>query len=692
MQSMARTRGIKLLLIALLGLSVIALMPAITPTTQAASQGPRMARLDPDLSEVFRTMQPGDRMIHLNGGRIVQKGDAIRVVVNLRAPAMETFAVRGYPGLGLVKRSVAAAQRRVLSEVARHELDVDVRLDIQYAMAGWATEAGIRKLLSHPDVESIVPDYLNQQLTVQGRAMTRSDYAANTLGYDGTGITVAMIDSATDYLHAELGGATPKSASNPSGSNTICKYMRDFSGNTEVSSASSVVPDDDVYPADFDDGYHSTGTSAIVHRYAPGAKLVLLKVFPNAYDSVIANAINWCVTNKNIVSGSPIALINMSLGGGKYTGSCSTGTMQSAIDNAKSAGVVSFVAAGNDGYTNAMGAPACDPDVIAMGSVWDANNCNYSAFPPAYCSDSTRNANERACYSDASPELDLYAPSEEVITAQVFGGTFALGGTSSATPAAAGLAAQLLHAKPALKGDMAGIKSLFQTTGVAITGNPNSSYQNKRIDVTAAIQYGSGTTPVVNSFSASPSSITSGGSSTLSWSCSNTTSVAISGVSGTFGASGSTTVYPTSTTTYTLTATGSGGTATASTTVTVTTSGGSTEVEPNGARSSANTLSNGVNLTGYVGTSTDSDYFKISIGPRKTVTITLQVPYDKDYDLKLYDSSGYTLKSSTKDTGISELITYQNTSSSYTRTYYIRVYGYSGAYSTTSSYTLKASW
>lgn len=76
--------------------------------------------------------------------------------------------------------------------------------------------------------------------------------------------------------------------------------------------------------------------------------------------------------------------------------------------------------------------------------------------------------------------------------------------------------------------------------------------------------------PEIHSFIANPSTIQAGDASTLSWSCSDTTSVTISGVSGSFGASGSRSVSPTRTTSYTLTATGPGGTAQASLTVTVT--------------------------------------------------------------------------------------------------------------------------
>jgi hypothetical protein len=74
--------------------------------------------------------------------------------------------------------------------------------------------------------------------------------------------------------------------------------------------------------------------------------------------------------------------------------------------------------------------------------------------------------------------------------------------------------------------------------------------------------------PVIASFIANPSSIAAGQSSTLSWSVSGATSVAISGISG--AVSSPQTVTPAATTSYTMTATGTGGTATATVSVTVT--------------------------------------------------------------------------------------------------------------------------
>ncbi|GAM99122.1 odd Oz/ten-m homolog 4 [alpha proteobacterium U9-1i] len=78
--------------------------------------------------------------------------------------------------------------------------------------------------------------------------------------------------------------------------------------------------------------------------------------------------------------------------------------------------------------------------------------------------------------------------------------------------------------------------------------------------------------PSITSFSASPTTILQGASSTLTWATTNATSASIdNGVGGVSPASGgSISVSPASTTTYTLTATGPAGQSTAQATITVT--------------------------------------------------------------------------------------------------------------------------
>jgi hypothetical protein len=78
------------------------------------------------------------------------------------------------------------------------------------------------------------------------------------------------------------------------------------------------------------------------------------------------------------------------------------------------------------------------------------------------------------------------------------------------------------------------------------------------------------TTPTISSFTASPSTIEEGESTTLSWSISNADTASIDQGIGSIAASSTLSVSPTTTTTYTLTAGNKDGTVTSTATVTVT--------------------------------------------------------------------------------------------------------------------------
>jgi hypothetical protein len=104
---------------------------------------------------------------------------------------------------------------------------------------------------------------------------------------------------------------------------------------------------------------------------------------------------------------------------------------------------------------------------------------------------------------------------------------------------------------------------LFACVGLASCGSGISSSSSSQ----------KGTLPTIASFVASPSSINSGTTSTLSWAAAGATSIAIT--PGTFtstSTSGSTSMSPTATTTYTLAASNSFGSATSTATITVTAS------------------------------------------------------------------------------------------------------------------------
>lgn len=108
--------------------------------------------------------------------------------------------------------------------------------------------------------------------------------------------------------------------------------------------------------------------------------------------------------------------------------------------------------------------------------------------------------------------------------------------------------------------------------------------------------------------------------------------------------------------------------------------------EPNNSRTAAYQIISGTTYKALISSSSDVDYFKVVTTRACTISISLTtLPYD--YDLYLYNSSGTKVASSINSGTSSESISY---SVSAAGTYYIKVIGYNGAYSTTSQYTLNA--
>jgi len=109
--------------------------------------------------------------------------------------------------------------------------------------------------------------------------------------------------------------------------------------------------------------------------------------------------------------------------------------------------------------------------------------------------------------------------------------------------------------------------------------------------------------------------------------------------------------------------------------------------ESNNSLSAAKTISVNTNVSAVLGTSTDVDWFKFSnTSTSKNIRVTLS-NLPADYDLRLYNSAGTLLSTSANGGNAIEQIKYNNAP---VGTYYIRVYGYNGAFNASTCYTLRA--
>jgi hypothetical protein len=641
-----------------------------------------------------------------------------RVVVHLKEVPGVLFHSHYKSEIDFFQKMIARKQREFLHAVPPRLFVPRVYLSLQYAIAGDTSLYGLQRISQMEMVSHIQLDVLNKKDTLQGRALTQALDVVNTMGYNGSGVTVAVLDDGIDYKHPVFGNFT---------SMPNAKFL----GGYDFSAG-----DSNPYPSTVDDGYHSTSVADIILKYAPSAKIVNGKVFPNAYDSNIANAINWCVTNRNAFS-SPIRIINMSLGGGAYsTPQASTDVMGTACANAVTAGIIVVSASGNEAYPSKISTPAAYNSSLSVGAVFDAANAPYQATP----ADSNRLRGERTPYSNSCTFLDLYGPSEQVMAAEVFtSNLWEFGGTSAATPAVSGCLALLLQADPSFVGNPAAVVARLQSSGVPALNDPSVN-SAKIVQVKNAIQ--NSTSSALPA--ATTQTLTSGQSisgtvykqenlhfkvTLPSGSTNFTVTMTGSGDCDLYVKHNTAPIFPEergahSTTTYkapysggsnenvsisaptsgdwyiaidgyaassnfdlsvSWTAPGGGGTTPPPVTPPPTGPTQAQEVEPNNSKTASNLISvSNIQIMGTMGEQTDQDWFKIVLGGTGNFSITLEVPPTRNYNLYLYRSS--TLVGSSKlGTGVTEFITYTATTSG---TYYIKITRGSGSPSTTEQYRL----
>lgn len=118
--------------------------------------------------------------------------------------------------------------------------------------------------------------------------------------------------------------------------------------------------------------------------------------------------------------------------------------------------------------------------------------------------------------------------------------------------------------------------------------------------------------------------------------------------------------------------------------------GGCTETfEPNNSRSGSLPLTAvNTNLSSQISTSTDQDWYRFAnTSATRNIRVDLTT-LPADYDVQLYQNN--TLRGTSQNDGTtSEVITWNTTTVA--SNWYVRVYGYNGAFSTTQCYTLRIS-
>jgi hypothetical protein len=495
----------------------------------ASAQSPSLLRKAPEAQSLIGTAS--------------NKG-TVRVIVQYlpaQGPARAT--------LGTVREDIdgiMAENRAAQDAIAALHLGPVSQIAVSKAFKGFSitpgfaatvTAAELELLASDPRVVAIEndtpePPQLLQSLPLIG--MT----GAYSYGADATRQAVAVLDTGSEYTHKFLNGklsaegcfsTTQGTYGTANGSISVCP-----GGAATSTAAGSGLP----CPVSVSGCEHGTHVAGIAvgknteqgsgqptNGAGMNGRLIAVQVFSQFNDTTDCGTgtgaspcvlsftsdqiagLNYVYSIRNSLANQvKIAAVNMSLGGGHFSGNCDAtqSTRKAAIDQLRAAGIATFIAAGNGSSRSQIGAPACISSAIAVAA-------------------SKKDGDAVASYSDLSTQVAIFAPGGDFTTlngassptgpilssvpagfnapsfgfncnytgsAPSAGGTYChLAGTSMATPTAAGAFAAIRAACPTATIDT--ILNAFIVTGVSITDtrSGNLSIAKPRIQVDrAAVQ------------------------------------------------------------------------------------------------------------------------------------------------------------------------------------------------------------
>ena len=426
----------------------------------------------------------------------------VRVIVALDVPPAEGLGV--HPLLAILqRRAIHQAQAAVVDGLPSAGSDLIRKFDTLPLAVLRVDSAGLQSLAANPLVIAIQADVAVPPLLFDSVPHIGADLVWEA-GFTGAGQVVAILDTGVDSSHEFLSGKVIAGA---------C-----FSTTDDELSSVSLCPDGSEEQIGIGAGLncslsitgcnHGThvagiaaGSGAAMSGVAKDAQIIAIQVF-SRFDSetfcgvgrspCIATwssdqiaALNWLAGQAD---GYSIASANMSLGGGAYTANCDWDLRKGPIDQLRSLGIATVIAAGNSGNIDAIMAPACISSAVSVGS--------------------TTISDTVSSFSNIASFILLVAPGSSIYSS-VPGGFSTFSGTSMAAPHVAGAWALLKSQSPAASVDE--VLVALRTTGVSIDDLRDESgvIDLRRIQVDAAFAVLATPTPTpMPTFTSSPTPTT----------------------------------------------------------------------------------------------------------------------------------------------------------------------------------------
>ncbi len=303
--------------------------------------------------------------------------------------------------------------------------------------------AGIAKIYLDGKVEADLAESVAQVHAPQAWAA----------GYDGSGTTVAVLDTGIDAGHPDLAG--------------------------QVDDAVSFVPGEDTKDY-FGHGTHVASTIAgtgaasggVEKGVAPGAHLVIGKVLGNdgfGQESWIINGMQWAANHAHVV--------NMSLGSNEPSNGMDDPMVLAVNSLSAQTGALFVIAAGNQGTPGYINSPGAADDALTVGAVDGSDQLAWFSNMGPRLGDSAIKPDIVAPGVDISAARSQYSEGE--------GDYVTMSGTSMATPHVTGAAAILEDRHPNWTGQQ--IKDALMSAADGVSDPSPYDVGDGRLNVERAV-------------------------------------------------------------------------------------------------------------------------------------------------------------------------------------------------------------
>jgi subtilisin family serine protease len=375
------------------------------------------------------------------------------------------------------KGAISESRSALLVQLSNSDFKLKRQFNYVASIAGVITQSTLEVLKSSSSVVSVKLDQEGTAHLAQGSALIGANLVQAS-GLTGQGVNVAVLDTGMDLNHPDLSDSI---IAQHCFNNADCPPMNTDEGTSAMDENNHGTHVTGIITAN---GGLNTPMGVSPSGIAPGAGIVAVRVIDSTgayFTSDLIAGLDWVLDN---LAATNVRVINMSLGSNQmFSGNCDTDQQDTAdvVAQLVAQGVVILAASGNAGSSTQLSSPACNTGVVAVGATYDGN---LGPMNWASCNDAITTANQITCFTNSNAMLDVVAPGSVITSSGLGGGLLNNSGTSMATPMAAGVAALMLEANPALT--PAQIETTLENTGVPVT-DPKNALQFPFISAPGAI-------------------------------------------------------------------------------------------------------------------------------------------------------------------------------------------------------------